>query len=388
MNVIARDVEGATPAGLPPELDPDTLAAAPGRSVLSRLHNALPWIALVAGLGGAAYLGVLYWTEWRFQVSTDDAYVQADIVQIAAQVAGTLTNVAVGDNEQVTKGQVLAVIDQRDYRAAVARAQADVAQAEAAMESTTAEIAQQQAIVSEIRATIDADKAAEVLAEQNNQRYSTLAHDGFGSLQNAQQATAAISTARATLAKDEAALDAAQKQVATLQARLEEAKAALAASRAQLEKAELDLGYTTIAAPEEGVVGNRELRRGQYVQPGTQLLDIVPLDKTYVVANFKETQLADVRPGQDVALTVDTFGGAVVRGFVQSLAPASGQEFALLPPDNATGNFTKVVQRIPVKILVDPGDPLAGKLRPGMSVEATIDIRPRPVPPRAAQTRP
>ncbi|HEY9212642.1 MAG TPA: HlyD family secretion protein, partial [Ancylobacter sp.] len=294
---------------------------------------------------------------------------------IAPQVAGNIATLLVDDNQPVKAGQVLAVIDQRDFQAAVDQAKAGVEQSQAAIATTTAELAQQQAAINEAQATIDADKASEVFAEQNNQRFGTLAKDGYGSVQNAQQATAQVASAKALVTKDVAALDAAQKQIATLTAQLAQAKATLAQSQAVLQQAQINLGYTTITSPADGVVGDRTLRLGQYVQPGTQLLAIVPLARTYVVANFKETELAQVRAGQPVDISVDTFDGEVVHGFVNSLAPASGQEFALLPPDNATGNFTKIVQRIPVKISIDPADPLAGKLRPGMSVTATIDIR-------------
>ncbi|MGF6230876.1 membrane fusion protein (multidrug efflux system) [Inquilinus ginsengisoli] len=347
-------------------------AHAPARR-RSLLRRVAPAILIAAVLGGGGYAGWTYWTQWRFEVSTDDAYVQADVVAVAPQVAGTVASLFVDDNQQVKAGQVLAIIDQSEYRAAVAKAQAGVQQAQAAIATDEAQIAQQQAVIAEAQATIDADKASEIYAQQNNQRFGTLAHEGFGSVQNAQQAQAQTADSQATVAKDEAGLDAAQKQVATLTAELAEAKATLAQNQAMLLQVQIDLGYTTITAPVDGMVGDRTVREGQYVEPGTQLLSVVPLARTYVVANFEETQLAGVRPGQPVTLSVDTFSGITVHGFVDSVAPASGQEFALLPPDNATGNFTKIVQRIPVKIRIDPNDPLAGRLRPGMSVIPTID---------------
>ena len=342
------------------------------RTILRRL---VPAALIASVVGGAAYAGFEYWTQWRFEVSTDDAYVQADVVSIAPQVAGNITSLLVNDNQHVKAGQVLAIIDQSDYRAAVDQATAGVQQAQAAITTNEAEIAQQKAVISEAQATIDSDKAAEVFAAQNNQRFGTLANEGYGSVQNEQQATSQIASAKATVAKDEASLDAAQKQVVTLTDQLKQARAMLAQSQATLQQAQINLGYTTITSPVDGVIGDRTVRMGQYVQPGTQLLAVVPLAKTYVVANFKETELADVHHGQPVSIEVDTFSDDAVRGYVDSIAPASGQEFALLPPDNATGNFTKIVQRVPVKIYIDPGDPFAGRLRPGMSVIATIDIR-------------
>lgn len=328
------------------------------------------------GLGICVYAGWMYWFTWRFEVSTDDAYVQADVVALAPQVAGNITSLLVGDNEHVKAGQILAVIDQSVYRASVDQAKASVEQAQAGIWTIQAQIVQQEAVVREAAATADADKATQVFAQQNDQRYGQLAKDGYGSVQNAQQAQSQIANANAVVAKDAAALQSAQKQVATLNAQLVQAQASLKGAEAALEQANINLGYTTIRSPVDGVVGDRTLRVGQFVQPGTALLAVVPLANVYVVANFKETQLSGVKKGQRVAFVVDAFPDAPVRGIVNSIAPASGQEFSLLPPDNATGNFTKIVQRIPIKLSVDPSDPLAGRLRPGMSVTATIDVRP------------
>jgi membrane fusion protein, multidrug efflux system len=194
-------------------------------------------------------------------------------------------------------------------------------------------------------------------------------------VQNAQQASSRIAAARASVVRDKAALETATRQVDILKAETAQAEASLAHSRAAVRQAELNLSYANIVSPVDGVVGARTLRVGQYVQAGTQLMAVVPLDQAYIVANYKETQLTDVRPGQSAEVEVDTYPGVRFKGHVDSLAPASGQEFALLPPDNATGNFTKVVQRIPVKIVLDAGSPLAGALRPGMSVYPTIDTK-------------
>lgn len=333
---------------------------------------ALLLVAALAAVGGLGYAGFEYWTSWRFEVSTDDAYVQADVVTIAPQVAGDLTLVNVTDNQPIKRGDLLAVIDQREYRAAVHQAEADVAHAQAAIDVHLAQLREQQALIAEAKAQVTSDQASETFAEQNNQRFTKLAQDGFGPVQTAQQAESQIAQSRALVARDTAALDAAEKQVATLNAQVAEAKAELAHSTSALETAKLNLGYTELRAPVDGVVGARTLRVGQYVEPGTGLLAVVPLQATYIVANYEETQLTDVKPGQPVSIWVDTFPGRSIRGFVSSLAPASGQEFALLPPDNATGNFTKIVQRIPVRIDIDRTDPLSGELRPGMSVETTI----------------
>lgn len=329
----------------------------------------------VAGLAVGLSFGWDYWTVGRFHISTDNAYVQADNVTIAPKVPGYLAAVLIGDNQPVKAGQVLARIDDRDYRVALDQARADVQAAFAVIASKEAALETQQAVIETAKATVAADQANQVFAEQENKRYADLATTGYGSLQNAQQAAARVAAARASVQRDTAALATAVKQVGQLRAELAQAEAVLARARAVQRQAELNLSYATITAPVNGVVGNRTLRVGQYVQAGTQLMSIVPLSAAYVVANYKETQLTRVRPGQPVTVRVDTFPDRVFTGHVDSLAPASGQIFALLPPDNATGNFTKVVQRIPVRITLDPASEGSGDLRPGMSVEPVIDTK-------------
>jgi membrane fusion protein (multidrug efflux system) len=351
------------------------ITAKPKKSLKDRLRRALLATAAVAVLSGASYYGYDYLTVGRFLVSTDDAYVKADNTTIAPKVSGYLTQVLVGDNQRVNAGDVLARIDDRDFRVALAQAKADVAATQAAIASKQAQLDAQQAIIDAARATLDVDKAQLTFAEQENKRYSDLATSGYGSVQNAQQAQSRISTAQATLQRDTANLASALKQVDLLKADISEATAQAARAEATQAQAELNLTYTTITAPIDGVVGNRTLRTGQFVQAGTQLMSVVPANGAYVVANYKETQLTDVRKGQAVDIKVDMFPGQVVHGHVDSIAPASGQEFALLPPDNATGNFTKVVQRIPVKIVLDAANKQSIELRPGMSVIPTIATR-------------
>jgi membrane fusion protein (multidrug efflux system) len=339
-------------------------------AVKSRLRQLLLAGTAVALLAGAAWYGWDYWTVGRYLVSTDDAYVKADNTTIAPKVSGYLAEVQVGDNQRVRAGQVLARIDDRDYRVALDQAKADVAAAQAAVASKQAQLEVQQTVIDAAKATIDVDTAAKTFANQENKRYTDLAATGYGSVQNAQQAQSRNAGAEAAILRDTANLASARKQVELLKAEIAQTVAAAARASAQRAQAELNLSYTTIVSPIDGVVGNRTLRTGQYVQAGTQLMSLVPATGAYVVANFKETQLTDVRDGQAVDIAVDMFPGQVVHGHVDSLAPASGQEFALLPPDNATGNFTKVVQRIPVKIALDGGAPI--ELRPGMSVIPTI----------------
>ena len=329
----------------------------------------------LAALAAAGYYGHDYWTVGRFEVSTDDAYVQADSTTVAPKVSGYIGTVLVADNEPVKTGQVLARIDDRDFAVALQQARADVDAARAAVNGKQAQLEAQQSVIDSARATVSVDQANAGFAEQDDRRYATLATSGYGSQQNAQQAASRIAAARAAIARDTAALATALKQVDLLNAELAQAQATLAHDEAVQRQAELNLSYTAIVSPVDGVVGNRTLRVGQYVQAGTQLMSVVPVAGAYIVANYKETQLTDVHPGQAVEIDVDMFPGTVVGGHVDSIAPASGQEFALLPPDNATGNFTKVVQRIPVKIVLDQANPLAGALRPGMSVYPTIDTK-------------
>jgi len=331
--------------------------------------------AAVALLAGASWYGWEYWTVGRYLVSTDDAYVKADNTTVAPKVSGYISEVLVGDNEQVKAGQVLARIDDRDFKVALDQARADVAAADAALASKRAQLEVQQAVIAAATATLDVDTAAETFASQENKRYTDLAKTGFGSVHNAQAAQSRDAGALAAIERDKANLASAQKQLALLKAEIAQAAAASTRAVAIERQAELNLGYTTILAPIEGVVGNRTLRAGQFVQAGTLLMSLVPSAGAYVIANYKETQLTHVQVGQRVDIDVDMFPGNVVHGHVDSLAPASGQEFALLPPDNATGNFTKVVQRIPVKIALDGEASI--ELRPGMSVIPTIQTRTR-----------
>jgi membrane fusion protein (multidrug efflux system) len=341
-----------------------------GRFSLRRLLMAAAALGFV---GAAATYGDYWWTTGRFEVSTDDAYVAADSVIISPKVSGYLSQVLVRDNQKVVAGEVLARIDDRDYRTALDQARAEVAGAQADINNLQQEIQQQILTVAQTRSQVTADQAAVVFSQQQLRRYAELARTGAGPVQQAQQYQADIQERQAKLQQDQSGIGIAEKQVDVLRAQLMRAQAALAQREAAQHQAELNVSYTSIVAPTDGTVGERTLRVGQYVQAGTQLMAVVPLQAVYITANYKETQLTDVRPGQPVTISVDMFPNTVVHGHVDSIAPASGAEFALLPPDNATGNFTKIVQRIPVKIVVDHHDPLAGDLRPGMSVEPTID---------------
>ena len=280
----------------------------------------------------------------------------------------------VGDNEKVKAGQLLAVIDDRDFRTALDQANADVAASEAAVRNLDAQITLQQPVIEQGTADIAAAEANLKFAQEEQRRYDGLMKTGSGTIQRAQQTDAALREKVAQLQHGKSGLLAAQRKVDVLTTDRAKAVAQLDHARAVAQQAELNLSYTKISAPVDGTVGARSLRVGQFVQAGTQLMAVVPLEAVYVVANFKETQLTHVRDGQPVEIRIDGFHETRLRGHVDSLSPASGLEFALLPPDNATGNFTKIVQRVPVKIVLDDHT-LSGLLRPGMSAEPTVDTK-------------
>jgi membrane fusion protein (multidrug efflux system) len=333
----------------------------------------------VLGIAAAAHFGIDYWKNGRFLVSTDDAYVQADNTLIAPRITGYINQVLVTDNQAVKAGQVLARIDDRDFQTALHQASADREMAESEIRSIDAQLTLQTSTIEQATQQVTAAEAALHFAQQDHARYDELSRTGAGTIQSAQQTQSQLIQRSAGLLQARAALTSAKQQVDVLQANRVKAAAQLEHYRAAEQQARLNLGYTTITAPVDGMVGARTLRVGQYVQAGTQLMAVVPLGGVYIVANFKETQLTNVRSGQPVEISVDTFPGAHIHGRVDSVAPATGLQFALLPPDNATGNFTKIVQRLPVKIVLD-GDAegrevAAGLMRPGMSVEPTIDTR-------------
>lgn len=322
------------------------------------------------------------------QQTTNNAYVRADFTLVAPKISGHIIELLVEDNQSVQQDQLLARLDPRDYLAAEAAALADVAAAQAHLASVAADLAQQQSKIAAAQAQVEADRADHTFARQELSRYENLSRQGAGSVQLAQQAQSRTSTSKAQWERANASLAAAQKQVAVLQANHQEAHSLLQLKEALLEQARLKRSYTEIRAPIAGVVGKRSIRTGAYVQPGNSLLAIVPLQAAYVVANFQETQLTQVQPGQVVSLKVDSFPSITLRGRVDSLAPASGLSFAPIAPDNATGNFTKIVQRIPVKIRFEANQPLVDHVRVGMSVTATIHTQAEPMTSKLAGVTP
>jgi membrane fusion protein (multidrug efflux system) len=354
-------------------LSPGGLVHASPRKVLKRTALGL---ALVAGFAVAADAGHDYWKVGRFLQSTTNAYIRADYTVVSPKITGHITEVLVQDNEPVTAGHVVARVDDRDFEVALAQAKADVASDDAELGNLDAQIAQQQSAIDQEKAEIAVGKASLSYAEADHVRYRNLKKSGYGTVQRAEKAEAAMRQKTALLQKSRAGLLMAQRKLDILASERAKAQAQRDRSLAAVHQAELNLSYTSITAAVAGVVGARSLRVGQYVQAGTPLMAVVPLDAVYIVANYKETQLTHVRAGQPVEIEVDSFPGVTLKGHVDSVSPASGLEFALLPADNATGNFTKIVQRVPVKIVLDD-KALAGRLRPGMSVEATVDTRAR-----------
>jgi membrane fusion protein (multidrug efflux system) len=330
-------------------------------------------VAVALAVGVLLYLTMPGLFGKRTSQNTNDAFVSADFTLVVPRVAGFIKEVLVEDNQQVKAGQLLALIDDRDLRAAAEAADAQTLMARAQLQNARATLERQASVIAQAQASVVSAKAEMAFAQQELNRYNHLAGVGAGTVQNAQQARTRIDQASARVDTATAVLAAERKQVEILAAQRDAADGGLKRAQAALEIASYELSYTRIVAPQDGVIGERAVRVGAYVTPGSKLLAVVPLHQAYVVANFQETQLTDVQPGQQVQVRVDSLGGAALNGRVESIAPATGVTFASVKPDNATGNFTKVVQRIPVKIVLEPGQPLAERVRVGMSVEARID---------------
>jgi membrane fusion protein, multidrug efflux system len=362
----------------PPAVAPAADAPAPAdsrsasRSSWGRL--AIPLFAVLAAFGFIA-LATLRWDAWVGSAviqTTDDAYVRAELTQLSSRVAGAVLTVAVKDFQRVKAGDLLVQIDPADYEALVDQAEAGVTAAQAAFDNLGNQIELQYATVAQGEAQQLSAAAQEVETRQEQERQQSLEHTDAGTRQKLEQATAAYARAQADVRASRAVIAAQRHQIEVLAGNKKERAADIAAAKATLAAARLKLGYTRVVAPFDGVVGEREVQPNDYVNIGTNLIDVVPLPNVYVIANYKETQLTRVRPGQRVDVTVDSFPDQQLHGRVERIAPASGSQFALLPPDNATGNFTKVVQRIPVRIQFDKGQPLLEHLLPGMSVVTRI----------------
>ena len=328
---------------------------------------------LLASVLGGGYLYVDY--AKRFQ-STDDAFIAARQFSLAPKVSGYLTKVPVTDNEHVKAGDVIARIDDRDYRVALDQAEAQVGAAQASIENIDAQLSVQQAQIAANQAQVDQTQAALVFAQQQAERYEHLEQTGYGTVQNAQQYSSQLHQQQAALQSAQAGLRLAQRQIEALKAQRNSAVANLAQAKAQRDQAKLNLSYTTVEAAQSGRVVDLSAAVGQFAQPGTSLAMFVP-DEIWVTANFKEIQLDRMRPGDPAALEIDAYPGRVIRGHVDSVQPGSGTAFSLLPAENATGNYVKIVQRVPVKLVID-NPPTDVALGPGMSVVPTVRINPRP----------
>lgn len=331
-------------------------------------------VLAVVGVVAVVY-GVFWFTTARFIEDTDDAYVGGDVTVIGSKVAGYVDTVAVVDNQAVKKGDLLVRIDPRDYKAARDKADAAVAAEEAALGNLDATARLQHAVIAQSEAGVSAAKAEATRSRLDDARYRDLAGRSAVSVESAQRAQADYQTAQAGSDRAAAAVQAAERQLDVIESQRRQVQAALAQAAAEQETARLNLSYTELRAPVDGVVGNRRARVGMYSTAGSQLIVVVPAHGLWIDANFKEDQLARMHVGQAVEIRADVLPGRAFRGHVTSLAPATGAQFSVLPPENATGNFTKIVQRVPVRVTLDGKDGDLDVLRPGLSVKATINTK-------------
>jgi membrane fusion protein (multidrug efflux system) len=352
-----------------PEKSP-AVAARPDAPPATPVWRRVPLWAIAVVIGVAGFSLVVY-VPRRYLASTDDAYVQADVVSIVAKVGGYVTALNVTDNTRFAAGALLVQIDERDFQTALAGAIADLHSAEAATENAQRLLKEQQHLIDAARAAIDGDRAAVTFAKLELARYARLATNGAGSSERSQQAESDLSQKSATLRHDLKSLEAAQAHLAVEQSEIWRAEAQVSRQNAAVAQARLNLSYTRIYAVRAGTVANRKVQVDNYVEPGETLFSAVPME-VYVIANFKETQLTRMHPGQHAIIRVDAYPGMRLRGHVDSLQRGTGANFALLPPENATGNFVKIVQRVPVKIVLDSPQELLQSISPGMSVEVFV----------------
>ena len=347
--------------------------AQPSTTVATIRRLAIPVLAVVI-VGGSVALVMADWNRWvagAARQATDDAVINADVSTLSAQVSGTIRSTPIGDYQRVTKGQLLAQIDPREYDAAVEVATANLASANASLANLANQIELQKAVIEAAEA-----QNASALAQQTQTELEFHRQTSLGdatSQQQLQQAQSSYLQAQAAVKSTAAAIDQQEAQLKVLDGQEPLLRAQIGAAQANLDTALIRQGYTRIYAPFDGVLGRKLVHEGDFVAAGTSVNSEVPLPSVYVTANFKETQLARMTPGRTAEITIDTFPGQTLHGKVSRLSPASGSIFALLPPDNATGNYTKVVQRIPVRIDLDPGQPLIDQLRPGMSAIVNVD---------------
>ncbi len=331
-------------------------------------------------------IALAFFVQWylkgRFHESTENAYVQGEITRVSSQLGARINEVLVQDNQHVEKGQLLVRLEPDDFRLAIDRAQATLATREAERLQAQSRLTQQSSLIAASDAQVQANQATLGRTQLDLARLQKLRTPGFVSEAQVTTMTADSNVARSQVTKAQADAQSQRQQVNALNAEIKRLDAQIATARADLAQAQINVQRTEIHSPLSGLVGQRAARSGQFVQAGAYLLSIVPDQDIWVQANFKETQIEHMEIGQVAQLTFDSFPGTPIDGRVDSLFAASGAQFSLLPPDNATGNFTKVVQRIPVKLTFAPDNPLHGKIRPGMSVTVSVDIRPAKDPQR------
>jgi membrane fusion protein (multidrug efflux system) len=331
--------------------------------------------AVLAVLAGGGWYGSNWWTTGRFIESTDDAYVGGNVTAIAPHVGGFIAEVPVTDNQLVRAGQVLVRLDQRDFKAALDHATAVVNARLASLDGLRAQYVMQQSTIHQQEADLAAKAAQLTFATQDSARYHSLAQTSAGSVQDAQRSASLEQQAKSTLLAGAAALEASRQQLKVLEAQIAEADASLAQARSDLETAHLNLGYTEVRAPIDGYVGNRAAQVGAFVAAGAYLISVIPSNGLWVDANFKEDQLTHMADGDAATVVADVLPGHAFHGHVASLAPGTGATFSVIPAENATGNFTKIVQRVPVRVTLDAGDKALAMLRPGLSTTADVDTR-------------
>lgn len=357
----AGESQGASPKSSSPLTNPKV-----------RIALLIAAILVVAGLG----VWFVRYQNWgKYQQSTDNAYVAADTVVVAPKIAGYVDRVLVRENQWVRSGEALVQLDVRDYRAQATQFQAQISAALASADTIRAQQREQDAAIRQAGAQVAATEAQARLAADQVRRYRPLAATGAEPREKLDQLEAQSRQAQAQLDAARAALTAARRRLSTLGEQVGQADSQANAARAQLESAQLNVSSTLLRASVAGRVGDLTVRAGQFVQPGQRLMSLVPSDQIYVTANYKETQVGLIRPGQPVRLEIDALPGVELVGRVESIAPGTGAEFSILPPQNATGNFTKVVQRVPVRISIQAATDIRRLLVPGMSVVATIDTR-------------
>lgn len=368
-------VEAAPPAQLPAQVATPAAAAVekPKKKGIGR-RLVLP-VILIAAIAGGSWYGYQWWIDGRFMISTDDAYVEGDITNIAPKVTGYVAKVNVTANQHVKAGDTLVTLDNGDYRIAAEQAEAQIATQKLTLSRYDAQIVAARSSVAQAEAQKTALEATLRGSEISLKRQQDLASGKAGIRADLDNARTAYEQAKANLAGADSAIAAAEANISVVTAQRAEAESQIKSLELAKAKAERDLSFTVLKAPFDGVVGNLAVQDGDLVSPGQRLAALVPIENLYIEANFKETQVAGIKPGAKVRIEVDAIEGREIEGTVESISPASGSVFSLLPPENATGNFTKVIQRLPVRIALPKSALDAGHLRAGLSVVVEVDSR-------------